>query len=163
MRAAARFITRAGQRGDWGIWRFLAGVASALLLVGAGLFLWKGVAQSEDPIPPAGEPLILRQPGLAVPPSADHSREEKRFDRYDKDRNDLITETEYLASRHKAFDKLDGNRDGRLSFEEWATRTTEKFAKADADRSGMLSRAEFGTTKAKRAARPRCDCASGSD
>jgi hypothetical protein len=145
------------------MWRFLGGVASTLLLVGAGLFLWKGIAQSDDPIPPPGQPLLLQKPALTTPPSADRSREEKRFDRYDKDRDQLITETEYLASRHKAFDKLDGNHDGRLSFEEWAVRTTEKFAKADVDRSGMLSREEFGTTKAKRVSRPRCDCASGSD
>jgi hypothetical protein len=140
------------------MWRFLAGVASALLLVGAGLFLWKGIARSDDPVAVPGQPLVLQPSPLSAPPSAERSREEKRFDRYDKDRDQLIAKPEYLASRHKAFDKLDANGDGRLSFEEWAVRTTEKFARADVDRSEMLSREEFATTKAKRAEKPRCDC-----
>lgn len=140
------------------MWRFMAGVASALLLVGAGLFLWKGVAQSEDPVPPPKAPLVMRQEPLAPLPSAERSREEKRFDRYDKDRDEKITKAEYLAPRQKAFARLDANGDGRLSFEEWAAKTSGKFAKADADGSGILDRAEFATTRAKRSARPRCAC-----
>lgn len=145
------------------MWRFLAGVASALLFVGAGLFLWKGIARSDDPVPPPQSPLVLRQQPLTPLPSADRSREEKRFDRYDKDRDQKITREEYLATRQKAFDKLDSNGDGRLSFEEWAMRTIDKFAKADTDRSGILDREEFSTTRAKRASKPRCECSSNSD
>jgi hypothetical protein len=142
------------------MWRFLAGVMSALLLVGAGLFFWKGIAQSDDPIPPP--PLLpsqYAQPApLAAPPSAERSREEKRYDRYDKDRDETITRDEYLAPRQKAFAKLDANGDGRLSFEEWVVKTSDKFAKADADRSKTLSREEFKTTRAKRATQPSCNC-----
>ncbi|MGE0775131.1 MAG: histidine kinase [Sphingomonadaceae bacterium] len=139
------------------MWRFLAGVTSTLLLVAAGLFFWKGIAQSEDPISPP--PVVQAPPSpLEPPPSAERSREEKRFDRYDKDRDQLITSDEYLAPRQKAFTKLDVNGDGRLSFEEWAVRTSDKFAKADADGSKALSRDEFLTTRVKRKPPPRCNC-----
>jgi hypothetical protein len=142
------------------MWRFLAGVVSALLLVGAGLFFWKGTAQSDEPIPqPPLLPSQYAQPApLAPPPSAERSREQKRFDRNDKDRDEVITRDEYLAPRQKAFAKLDANGDGRLNFEEWAVKTSDKFAKADADRSKTLSRDEFKTTRVKRSAQPRCNC-----
>ena len=141
------------------MWRFLSGVLSALLLVGAGLFLWKGSAQADgDPVPPPPGPSLIQPASLTTPPSAEHDRETKRFDRYDKDRDALVTRAEYLASRQKAFDKLDINQDRRLSFEEWSAKTSDKFVKADADGSKTLSREEFATTRVKRADKPRCDC-----
>jgi hypothetical protein len=146
------------------MWRFLAGVVSALLLVGAGLFLWKGSARSdEDAIPPPPRPSLIQPVPLATPPSAEADRETKRFNRYDKDRNDQVTRDEYLASRQKAFDKLDTNQDRRLSFEEWSVKTADKFVKADADGSKALSREEFATTRAKRSEKPRCDCTGDSN
>lgn len=146
------------------MWRFLAGVLSALMLVGAGLFLWKGFAQADDnPVPPPPPPSLVQPASLATPPSAERDRETKRFDRYDKDRDALVTRDEYLASRHKAFDKLDTNQDRRLSFEEWSVKTADKFVKADADASKTLSREEFATTRAKRTAKPRCDCSAAGD
>jgi hypothetical protein len=139
--------------------RFLAGVVSALLLVGAGIFIWKSIAQADDPIPPPTRPSLLAAPTpLGDPPSADRSREEKRFDRYDKDRDDIITRPEYLATRQKAFARLDLNNDGKLDFEEWAARTTAKFAKADADKSATLNRVEFTTTRVIRTPTTRCSC-----
>ncbi|VXC95345.1 EF-hand domain-containing protein [Sphingomonas sp. AX6] len=148
--------------------RFFAGVVSALLLVTAGLVVYRGWA-ADDPIIAAAPPprLAPEQPvqygvleEIAVPKAPAKTREERRFDRYDKDRNDAITREEYLASRRKAFAKLDTNGNGRLDFEEWATRTTTKFASADADRSGAMSRAEFATTAVKRRApvKTRCIC-----
>lgn len=146
------------------MWRFLAGVLSALLLVGAGLFLWKGNAQADgDPVPPPPAPSLIQPASLTTPPSAERDREMKRFDRYDKDRDALVTRAEYLASRQKAFDKLDINQDRRLSFDEWSVKTSDKFAKADADGSKALSREEFATTRVKRADKPRCDCPADSD
>lgn len=139
--------------------RFLAGVAAALLMVGAGIFIWKSIAQADDPVPPAPPPLLVTKSGQPELPSAERSREEKRFDRYDKDRDESITRAEYLAPRQKSFAKLDRNGDGKLDFEEWAGRTTEKFAQADADHSGTLNRNEFATTRAKRSSRSRCVCA----
>lgn len=147
------------------MWRYLAGAAAALLLVAGGMFLFKGDAAPEVVrVPPvraaAVEDEVLPD---VVPAASERTREQKRFDRYDKDRSDAITREEYLASRKKAFAKLDGNGDGRLSFDEWAVKTTAKFAGADKDRSGSLTRAEFTTTAAKRKAKaapksPACRC-----
>ena len=146
--------------------RYLAGVVSALLLVAGGLFLFRSNAAPERPVPSPPEV----QQGLAMnadlpqeavdplPEASPRSREQKRFDRYDKDRNSTITREEYLASRRKAYAKLDANGDGRLSFDEWAVKTAAKFGTADRDRSGALNAAEFATTAVKRKARPRCAC-----
>lgn len=143
------------------MWRFLAGVASALLLCGAGMVWWTS-GQRQTPLLSAFEPPLARsteQSGDATPPAADErTREQKRFDRYDRDRNDAISQEEYLASRRKAFAKLDLNGDGRLSFDEWAKKTTDKFAKADSDGSRSLSRVEFATTKVVRKTPAKRDC-----
>src|SRR3546814_9223897 len=55
--------------------------------------------------------LFLSPP--AAPEASEQKREERRFNRYDKDRDEAITREEYLASRRKAFAKLDVNGDGR--------------------------------------------------
>ncbi len=142
--------------------RYLAGVASALLLVAAGVLWWKGAARADSPIPPAPPAAVPagRGPLIPAPPPAasGRTREEKRFARYDKDRDGGVAREEYLASRRKAFAKLDANGDGRLTFDEWAAKTTTKFAAADADRSGVLDAAEFATTRVPRKAAARCAC-----
>ena len=142
------------------MWRFLAGVASALLLCGAGLVWWTGGKQSAPLLSAIAPPLARSTDAAqAAPPEAEErTREQKRFDRYDKDRNELVGADEYLASRKKAFAKLDANADGRLTFDEWAKKTIDKFATADADKSKTLSRAEFATTKMVRKARPKPNC-----
>lgn len=136
------------------MWRFAAGVMATLLLVGAG-FLW--MSPQAAPLtprriaPPLAQGTDTPAPLPDAAPSAPaRTREQKRFDRYDKDRDAIITRDEYLTSRRKAFAKLDKDGDGRLSFDEWVVRTTDKFAKADADRSGTLNPAEFATTAVKR-------------
>jgi hypothetical protein len=137
------------------MWRFLAGGLSALLLVAAGLFLFRSGAKS-DAARLAAPPPIQQGAAAAeplpndVPEAPERTREQKRFDRYDKDRNGVITRDEYLAMRHKAFAKLDTNGDGKLSFDEWAIKSETKFATADADHSGTLTQAEFLTTKVVR-------------
>ncbi len=143
--------------------RFVAGVASALLLIGAGFFLWISRAQRDDPVPPAPQAAVGEVEGgtpSAEPPQAsEKTREEKRFGRADKDKNGRITLEELYQPRRKAYAKLDTDKDGRLSFEEWAVSTTEKFTGADRDRSGFLTPAEFATTKPKTKAKPkRCAC-----
>jgi hypothetical protein len=142
------------------MWRYLAGGAAMLVLIGAGVFVSREIAgiAAQVPPPPAavGEPIA---PGAVAPPRADEkSKEEKRFNRYDKDKNGAIAREEYLASRRKAYAKLDANGDGVLSFDEYAAKTREKFAKADADKSGVLNRAEFATTRPVRKAKPKCVC-----
>lgn len=143
------------------MWRFLAGALSAMLLMGAGLVLWNSQAASEqviaDPPPPPLAAIAEPLPAT-VPAATAKTREERRFDRYDKDRNGAITREEYLRQRRKAYAKLDTNGDGRLGFEEWAIRTTTKFATADDDKSGAMSRTEFATTAVKRRAPARRYC-----
>ena len=144
--------------------RYLAGVASALLLVAAGVFLFRSSALGETPAQqtPQRPVIAADQEDRAVsdplPEAAPRTREQRRFGRYDKDDDGNVTRDEYLASRRKAFAKLDANGDGRLSFDEWATRTTQKFAAADRDRSGGLSAAEFTATAVKRRVPARIAC-----
>lgn len=142
--------------------RFLAGVLAAMLLMGAGLVLWNSQAASEqsvtDPPPPAALAAIAEPLPDTVPAASPRTREERRFDRYDKDRNGAITRDEYLAQRRKAYARLDINGNGQLDFDEWAVKTTGKFGGADTDKSGAMSRTEFATTAVKRRAPVRRDC-----
>ena len=145
------------------MWRYFVGAGAALLLAVAGMFLFRGSAAQNPLVPPIPAAAAETPADEALPdeaPSASaKTREQKRFDRYDKDRNDAITRDEYLLSRRKAFAKLDANGDGKLGFDEWAAKTTDKFAGADKDKSGTLTRAEFLTTAPKRkGAKPKCAC-----
>jgi hypothetical protein len=143
--------------------RFLAGVVSALLLTTAGLFWWRSSSAADmAPIPaPRAVSAAEILPPLADPPAAsEKTREEKRFARYDRDKDGIVAREEYLASRRKAFAKLDTNGDGRISFEEYAAKTAIKYAAADKDRSGTLTPTEFATTRVvrKAKARPKPNC-----
>ncbi|MCW3836865.1 EF-hand domain-containing protein [Sphingomonas canadensis] len=142
------------------MWRYLAGAVGALLLAGAGVFLFRGTAAPEAKAPP--QPLAAVQEPLPeeAPSAPERSREQKRFDRVDRDKDGTITREEFLALRRRAYAKLDTNGDGKLSFDEWAIRTTKRFAGADKDRSSTLTRAEFATTAVRRKpAAPKCACA----
>lgn len=145
--------------------RFLSGASAALLLVLAGFFAWKGLAQGEEspvPPPPAHGEATDGEAAPPAPPAADaRTKEQRRFDRVDRNKDGRITLDEMYEPRRKAFARLDTNGDGRLSFEEWAVRTRDRFQGADANRDGALTRAEYATT----APRPRapakqkgCDC-----
>ena len=144
------------------MWRYLAGVGSALLLMTAGLFLWRAQADKASPIPAAPSaaadaPLGIAD--LAPPPEAsERTREEKRFARYDKDKNGAVGRDEYLVGRQKGFAKLDLNHDGRLSLDEYAVKAVTKFAAADRDKNGALNATEFATTRVVRKAKPKLKC-----
>ena len=146
--------------------RFLAGVAATLLLVTAGFFIWRAQADRGGPVLPAAPALAgaaattpLGFADVAAPPAAtEKTREQKRFSRYDHDKNGAVSREEYLRARHKAFEKLDTNGDGKLSFEEYAIKTTTKFAGADRDRNGVLNPVEFATTRVVRKTKPRMNC-----
>jgi EF hand len=140
--------------------RFLAGVASALLMMAAGIFIWRSQADAGQIAPPPAStetPLDLLD--VTDPPQAsEKTREEKRFNRYDRDKNGGVAADEYLFSRRKAYAKLDSNGDGKLSFDEYAVKTITKFNGADKDRSGILTPAEFLTTRVVRAKPKSTNC-----
>ncbi|HEY5711861.1 MAG TPA: EF-hand domain-containing protein [Allosphingosinicella sp.] len=147
--------------------RYFAGVGSALLLIAAGFFIWKGWAQREaSPIPEAPLESAAAQEGgggtPSQPPSADErTREQRRFDRADRDNDGRVTLEEMTYARRRAYARLDVNHDGHLSFDEWAVRTLTKFSTADANHDRALDRPEFATTAPPRRQpprRPNCDC-----
>ena len=145
------------------MWRYLLGGAAALLMIAAGIMWFNARART------TAAPLLAAAPAAvpagtatddaalpaAVPEATDKTREDKRFARYDKNRDGIVSREEYLASRRKAFAKLDTNHDGVLSFDEWSAKTIAKFAIADHDRSGGMTPAEFAPTAPKRSAHPR--------
>jgi hypothetical protein len=152
--------------------RMLLGALAALLLVAAGVFWWQGRAATERGAPPPETAFASGIPsedlptadgkGLqgAAPPEADEvTREQRRFDRLDRNRDATVTRTEMLAPRAAFFRALDTDHNNLLSFEEWAVRTSDRFKAADQNRDLKLDRAEFATTKPKRAAQPTCRCA----
>jgi hypothetical protein len=148
--------------------RIAIGAALALLLVGIAVVWLQGRAEVERGAPPP-EPAVTQPEGLPSadiaglegpePPEASElSREQRRFFRYDRDRDLRITRNEMLSTRTDAFRDLDQDGNNLLTFEEWAVTTVERFDQADSDRNGELSQKEFATTAPPLAARPACRC-----
>ncbi len=151
--------------------RIVIGALGALLLVAAGVFWWQGRAATDNA--PAAVPITLSSPpaGAEALPEADAgdevgpdlpevpeaTKEQKRFDRIDRDHDGKITMAEMLAPRASEFRKLDVDGNNLLTFSEWAARPINKFKSADKDGSGYLTRAEFATTKAA-PKKPACRC-----
>jgi len=153
--------------------RMILGAVSALLLAGAGLFWWQGRAaiDAAAPSPPAseadgsGEPLAdiptedgEGLEGAALPGVSEASREQKRFNRLDRNRDNLISRAEMLQPRVAAFRRLDTDHNNLLSFEEWSVMTSNRFKQADANGDGELTRGEFVATRPKPAKKPGCRC-----
>ena len=152
--------------------QLLVGAAVALLSTSVGLWFWQSHAGTEIsiPLPPPELPVELGLPeagpdapkfGLAppTPPAAPKaSREEQRFNRYDRNRDELVSRLEMMSSRTKDFKKLDKDGNNLLSFEEWAAATGARFATADGNTDRLLTRKEFAVTRPKRAAKPNCRC-----
>ena len=153
--------------------RMVLGAVSALLLAAAGLFWWQGRAETERAAPalPLAEAPPSGGEDIAIPdedgaglkgaplPSADPAtRERKRFDRVDRDRDGRITRNKALAPRVAAFRKLDVDHNNLLSFEEWAVVTANRFKGADANGDNAMTREEFATTKPKERKKPACRC-----
>lgn len=150
--------------------RIVLGAVGALLLVFAGIFWWQGRAATERgaSLPPAA-PAALADDALptadgsglagAAPPEVDEvTREQRRFDRLDRNRDAKITRAEMLGPRVAAFRKLDTDKNNLLSFEEWAVKTSDRFRGADRNGDQALSREEFATTRPKPAKAPECRC-----
>ncbi|ABC63364.1 EF-hand domain-containing protein [Erythrobacter litoralis] len=152
--------------------RVILGAVGALVLVGVGVFWWQGRAVVEigappplpEPVETPAEPEIPQADitdleGPAPPEATELTREERRFFRYDRNRDRKITRREMLSSRTDAFRKLDKDGNNLLTFEEWAVRTAERFDGADADGDASLTPEEFATTAPKRRARQNnCRC-----
>lgn len=146
----------------------LGGLAAIALMIG-GFFLIRAQHQQDDaladiaappPDPqdaalPNADPGTMRGP--EPPQATEMTREERRFARFDRNGDRIITREELLASRTKAFRALDRDGNNLLTFEEWAVATSQRFAGADGDSNGRLSPEEFATTKPKRAVQ-RCKC-----
>ena len=147
------------------------GMFMGLIFAGVGVFWWQGRAQVEANAPPPPEveeleeaPEILPEVdpgdmvGPAPPEASELTKEERRFFRYDRNRDRIITRNEMLSSRSDAFRKLDKDGNNLLTFEEWAITTSDRFESMDEDGNAELTPAEFATSAPKPRARPACRC-----
>ena len=114
--------------------RTILGAVSALLLAGAGMFWWQGQASVEASAPPPPPVAEIDPSGLpledlpsedgdglqgaALPGASEASKEEKRFNRFDRNRDNQISRPEMLQPRVAAFRKLDTDHNNLLSFDE---------------------------------------------
>ena len=143
--------------------RFLAGAASAFLLLTGAFLIWQSRASERPGLPPApparsySASMVAQQP-LEAPEATPQSRAEKRFSRYDKNKDGKVQADEYLAARRKNFDKLDLDHSGALSFQEYAAKGIEKFNGADHGRKGWLTEAELATTAPPPPKHKTCSC-----
>ncbi|MWV27961.1 EF-hand domain-containing protein [Aurantiacibacter rhizosphaerae] len=155
--------------------RVILGAFGALLLVGLGLFWMQGRAQVEQGAPPP-DMTSLEEPaqdpdalpfadgadmtGPAPPEASELTKEQRRFFRYDRNRDLKITRNEMLSTRTDAFRKLDVDGNNLLDFEEWAVTTASRFAEMDGNGDKELTQAEFATSapKPRATSRPRCNC-----
>ncbi len=150
--------------------RLAAGLAF-MLVIATGLFWWQGRADGEGDSPPIQSAAAAAEelPGEGdvdavgeAPPmpteATSLSREQRRFARYDRDRDGIITRTEMMGSRAKAFRGLDKDGNNLLSFEEWAVATSDRFAQADGNKDGKVTPAEFAATAPKPKGKQDCRC-----
>jgi hypothetical protein len=148
--------------------RMVLGALGVLSLFGPGLFWIQGRAEVERGAPPPAAQAAAAPTGLpsadiaglsgpAPPEESDLSREERRFFRYDRNRDRIITRQEMMSSRTDGFRDLDTDGNNLLTFEEWAVTTSDRFAGADANGDNKLTPAEFATTAPKPRASP-CNC-----
>lgn len=148
--------------------RMVLGGFIALLLAGVGLFWLQGRAEVERGAPPP-EPANTVPTGLpsadvaglrgpAPPEASELTREQQRFFRYDRNRDQRVTREEMLSTRTSGFRDLDKDSNNLLTFEEWAVTTSERFDKADTDGDRELTQREFASTAPRPASTPRCKC-----
>jgi len=141
--------------------RFLAGVAACFLLMTGAFLIWQsraaGPSLPSAPAPRAFSASMVSDGSLQAPEASVKTREEKRFSRYDHNKDGKVEAEEYLAARRRNFDKLDVDRNGTLSFQEYAVKGIEKF-NAAGGRKGWLSAAEFVATAPPPPKHKTCSC-----
>ena len=130
--------------------RFLAGAAACFLLMTGAFLIWQSRAAEGPSLPNAPAPRaysasMVSDGSLQAPEASAKSREEKRFSRYDKNKDGKVQADEYLAARRRNFEKLDADHNGALSFQEYAVKGIEKF-NAAGGKKGWLSAAECVAT-----------------
>ena len=154
--------------------RLILGAVAALIMVGIGLFWMQGRAQVEQGAPPPEPEIELAETedpnalpeaepgdmvGPAPPEASELTREQRRFFRYDRNRDLKITRAEMLSTRTNAFRDLDTDGNNLLTFEEWAVTTSSRFATMDGNGDEELTQAEFATSAPPRRPRSaRCNC-----
>ncbi|WP_343347372.1 hypothetical protein WJT74_04530 [Sphingomicrobium sp. XHP0239] len=153
--------------------RWIVGVSASLLVTAGAVLLARDSApeavlpdapaaeMAEADVPDTGRRVLPVIPEFTdQPPEADPlSKEQKRFNRADRNDDEIITLSELVQPRRKRYANLDLDGDGTLSFEEWAITTIDKFESADADGNGKLTRVEYATTAPKpRQSKPACSC-----
>lgn len=150
----------------------ILGVFLGLIFAGVGVFWWQGRAQVEANAPPPPEPEDVAlapeelpeidpgdMQGPTPPEASELTKEQKRFFRYDRNRDWRISRNEMLSTRSDGFRKLDVDGNNLLTFEEWAVTTATRFDGADADGNAELTPAEFATTAPKpKPKKPACRC-----
>src|SRR3546814_13648772 len=127
------------------MWRMLAGGGAVLLLGMAGLFLF-GSRAAAPLLPPAPPLEAIAAPAplpSKAPEASEKTREQKRFDRYDKDRDDLITRAELLAPRRNADATLATDHDRRLCSAEWCVHTSHNYSRDAPATPGKRARARL--------------------
>jgi hypothetical protein len=142
--------------------RFLAGAAACFLLMTGAFLIWQSHAAQGPSLPSAPTPRafsasMVSDGSLQAPEASAKSREEKRFSRYDHNKDGKVEADEYLAARRRNFDKLDADHNGALSFQEYAVKGIEKF-NAAGGRKGWLSAAEFVATAPPPPKHKTCSC-----
>jgi len=143
--------------------RFLAGASSCFLLLTGAFLIWQSRADVRPGLPAAPAPraysasMLTSGQALQAPEATPQSREEKRFSRYDKNKDGKVEADEYLAARRRNFEKLDLDHNGQLSFQEYAIKGIQKFQAAGGSK-GWLSPAEFVATAPPPAKRKTCSC-----
>jgi hypothetical protein len=144
--------------------RFLAGAAACFLLMTGAFLLWQSHAAERPAVPAAPEArtvaasLFGGSEPLQAPEASAESKAEKRFSRYDHNKDGKVEADEYLAARRRNFDKLDLDHNGSLTFQEYAVKGIEKFNAADHGRKGWLTTAELATTAPPPAKHKTCSC-----
>lgn len=137
------------------------------------MFWWQGRAATEAAAPPPPtqaevdtSPVLDELPeddgdgmiGPELPTVDQDTREERRFNRLDRNRDNLVSRNEVLVTRVAAFRKLDADNNNLLSFEEWAVASSNRFKGADGNGDSQLTRDEFARTRPKVPKKPACRC-----
>jgi hypothetical protein len=129
--------------------RFLAGNAACFLPMTGAFLIWQSHAATGPSLPGApparAATLFGDSEALQAPEASAKTREEKRFARYDKDKDGKVETMEYLAARQRNFAKLDLDHNGAPSFQEYAVKGIERF-NAAGGKKGFLTLAEFVAT-----------------